>query len=152
MSKVKNIIDMIMKLEERPSWHEYFLMVAFLISKRASCDRLKVGCVITFNNRVVSTGYNGHIKGAVHTSVIVDGHEQMTIHAETNAVADAAARSGQLEGSTAYITSYPCINCAKSLIAAGIKEIFYCNDYKNNIICEKLYKIANVNITKIVID
>lgn len=148
-TKIKDILDNILKLDHRPSWHEYFMMVAFLISKRSSCERLNVGCVITANNRIISTGYNGHIKGADHTSVVMDGHEQMTIHAETNAVADAASRGVKLENSTAYVTSYPCINCAKNLISAGIKNIYYSYDYNNNPICEKLYEMANVKIMKI---
>jgi dCMP deaminase len=146
---VKTIIDNIKSIDHRPSWNEYFMMVAYLISKRSSCDRLHVGCVIIDNNRIISTGYNGHIKGADHVSLVVDGHEQMTIHAETNAIADAASRGVKLNGAIAYVTHYPCINCAKNLIAAGIKEIIYSEDYKNSPICEKLYTMANIKVKKI---
>lgn len=144
----KTIINTILKIDHRPSWNEYFMMTAFLISKRSSCERLHVGCIIVKNNRIISTGYNGHIKGAEHVSFVDNGHEQMTIHAETNAVADGASRGVKLDGSIAYVTHYPCITCAKVLIASGIKEIIYCEDYKNNPICEKLYEMAKVKVEK----
>lgn len=144
---IKNIID----IDHRPSWNEYFIVTSYLISKRSSCERLNVGCVIVQNNRIISTGYNGHIKGADHISHVVDGHEQMTIHAETNAVADAASRGVKLNGCTAYVTHYPCVNCAKILIAAGIKEIYFCEDYKNSPICQELYTMGNVKVNKLTI-
>ena len=142
------IINYIKEMNYRPCWEEYFMDVAFLISKRSSCDRLHVGCVIVNDKRIITTGYNGHIKGTPHISLIRDGHEQMTIHAETNAITDAASRGIKLYGSSAYVTHYPCINCAKNLIASGIKEIIYAEDYKNDEICEQLYSLANVKITK----
>ena len=145
------IIDLIKAINYRPSWEEYFISVAYLISKRSSCDRLHVGCVIVNDKRIITTGYNGHIKGTPHISLIRDGHEQMTIHAETNAITDAASRGIKLYGSSAYVTHYPCINCAKNLIASGIKEIIYAEDYKNDEICEQLYSLANVKITKFII-
>lgn len=147
----KTIIENINTIDHRPSWEEYFMMIGYLMSKRSSCERLHVGCVIVDNNRIVSTGYNGHIKGADHVSYVVDGHEQMTIHAETNAVTDAASRGVKLNGSTAYVTHYPCINCAKILIAAGIKEVVYCENYRNNAICQELYNMANVKVSKLTI-
>jgi dCMP deaminase len=143
-----SLIESIKKVDHRPCWEEYFMSVAYLISKRSSCDRLHVGCVIVNNKRIITTGYNGHIKGAPHTSTVRDGHEQMTIHAETNAITDAAYRGIKLSGSTAYITHYPCINCAKNLISAGIKEVIYAEDYKNDDICAELYSLAKVKIYK----
>lgn len=141
-----DLINLIKRLDCRPDWESYFMTVAYLISKRSSCDRLHVGCVIVNDKRIITTGYNGHIKGAPHTSIIKDGHEQMTIHAETNAITDAASRGIKLEGSTAYVTHYPCINCAKILIAAGIREIIYCEDYNNDILCDKLYSMGNIKV------
>lgn len=150
MSKysVSEIINDIKMIERRPNWDEYFLMNSYLISKRSTCERLHVGCVIVQDKRIVTTGYNGHIKGAPHVSKVEDGHEQMTIHAEQNAIADAAARGIKVAGSIAYMTHYPCINCAKNLIAAGVKQVIYVEDYNNNPICEELYKLANVQINK----
>lgn len=149
VTSIKTIIENIISIDHRPSWNEYFMTAAYLISKRSSCERLHVGCIIIDNNRIITTGYNGHIKGAAHISIIDNGHEQMTIHAEANAIADAASRGVKCFGASAYVTHYPCINCAKNLIAAGIKEIYYCEDYRNNAICEKLYDMANVKINKL---
>lgn len=143
-----SLIETIKKIEYRPEWQEYFMSVAYILSKRSTCDRLHVGCVIVKDNRIITTGYNGHIKGTPHVSRIVDGHEQMTIHAETNAIADAASRGVPLNGSTAYVTHYPCINCTKNLISAGIKEIIYGEDYNNNPIADELYQLASVKVTR----
>ena len=121
---------------ERPSWDEYFMATALLMASRSSCQRLRVGCVIVsggpHRNRVVAAGYNGFLPGAPHTSRVRDGHEQATVHAEQNAVSDAARRGVPLEGATIYITHFPCVNCAKILAAAGIRTIKYRNDYKND--------------------
>jgi len=149
---MSTIIDKIKKLDQRLSWDEYFMSVTYLISKRSSCNKLHVGCVIVNDRRIVTTGYNGHIKGAPHTSEIVDGHEQMTIHAEANAITDAASRGVKIFGSTAYVTHYPCINCSKILIAAGIKEIIYGEDYNNNPLCAKLFDLGKVLISKLSIE
>lgn len=145
-NKFTTILKDIENLDYKPSWNEYFMMLAMLASKRSSCERQHVGCVIVKNNRVISTGYNGHIKGTPHTSKIIDGHEQMTIHAEANAIADSASRGVNIEGSTAYITHYPCINCAKLLIASDVKKIIYKKLYKPNDLCEELYKLSKVEI------
>jgi len=134
---------------ERISWTQYFSDLSILISKRSACERLKVGCVLVKDNRVIATGYNGFLPGAPHKSIVVDNHEQATVHAEQNCIADCAKRGVMTEGSTAYITHYPCINCYKILIAAGIKEICYLSDYKNNPIVEQINKDTNIKLTKI---
>lgn len=145
---VNEIINSIKSIDHRPNWDEYFMTVAYMISKRSSCERLHVGCVITKDNRILSTGYNGHIKGAPHSSKIVEGHEQMTIHAETNTIADAASRGTKINESTVYVTHYPCINCTKNLIASGATTVIYGEDYHNNPICEELFKLAKVVVKK----
>tara|TARA_B100000989_G_scaffold48303_1_gene31505 strand:- start:765 stop:1253 length:489 start_codon:yes stop_codon:yes gene_type:complete len=121
---------------ERPSWDAYFMATALLMASRSSCERLNVGCVIVSGgmqkNRIVAAGYNGFLPGASHASRIRDGHEQATVHAEQNAISDAARRGVSLEGATIYITHFPCINCAKILAAAGIKRIKYHRDYRND--------------------
>lgn len=147
-NKFEEVMQILSELKYRPSWDEYFMMSAVQISKRSSCERLNVGCVIVQNNRVVATGYNGHIPGAPHTSKVVEGHEQMTIHAEANAIADSASRGVKIKGATAYVTHYPCINCAKMLIASGIKKIIYRSEYKSNEICKELYELGKVEIKK----
>jgi len=135
-----------MEQEHRPSWNEYFMEVCNLISKRSSCGRLHVGCVLVKDNRIIATGYNGHLPGAPHDSFVRDGHEQLTIHAETNAIADSAKRGVSLDGCTAYVTHFPCINCAKILIASGIKRIIFESHYKDDELVPILCQKGNVQI------
>ena len=134
---------------ERISWTEYFSDLAKLVSKRSPCERLQVGCVLVKNNRIIATGYNGFLPNAPHESIVVDNHEQATIHAEQNCIADCAKRGVETSDSIAYVTHYPCINCYKILIASGIKEINYIDDYKNNVIIEEINKNLNIKINKI---
>ena len=134
---------------ERISWTEYFSDLAKLVSKRSPCERLQVGCVLVKNNRIIATGYNGFLPNAPHQSIVVDNHEQATIHAEQNCIADCAKRGVETSDSIAYVTHYPCINCYKILIASGIKEINYIDDYKNNVIIEEINKNLNIKINKI---
>ena len=108
--------------EERISWNDYFMKAATLASVRSPCDRLKVGCVIVKNNRLISMGYNGFLAGTDHRSIVRWGHEQATIHAEINAITDAAKRGVSIDDSVAYITHYPCINCFKALASVGSKR------------------------------
>ena len=124
--------------EERISWNDYFMKAATLASVRSPCDRLKVGCVIVKNNRLISMGYNGFLAGTDHRSIIRWGHEQATIHAEINAITDAAKRGVSIDDSVAYITHYPCINCFKALASSGVKKIYYQVDYKNDPFVEEL--------------
>lgn len=77
-------------------------------------------------------GYNGFLPGAPHVSVVRDNHEMATVHAEQNAIADAAKRGVSVNGSTAYITHYPCIHCAKLLLAAGITTIVFDEHYHDD--------------------
>jgi len=138
------------KIKNRMTWNEYFMEVAEFISKRSSCNRLSVGSVIVKNNRILATGYNGHIKGAEHTSLIEDGHEQMTIHSEINSICDCSGRGVSTKDATIYITHFPCINCTKAIIAAEINTIIYINDYKNNKICYDLMKLGKIKLIKLI--
>ena len=124
--------------EERISWNDYFMKAATLASVRSPCDRLKVGCVIVKNNRLISMGYNGFLAGTDHKSIVRWGHEQATIHAEINAITDAAKRGVSIDGAEVYITHYPCLNCFKALASSGISKIYYQVDYKNDPIVEEL--------------
>ena len=133
----------------RISWTEYFSDLCKLVSKRSPCERLQVGCVLVKDDRIIATGYNGFLPNAPHQSIVVDNHEQATIHAEQNCIADCAKRGVETAGSVAYITHYPCINCYKILLASGIKEINYIEDYKNNEIIEQINKNLHIKINKI---
>ena len=90
------------------------------------------------DNRLISMGYNGFLAGTEHRSIVRYGHEQATIHAEINAITDAAKRGVSIDGAEAYITHYPCLNCFKALASSGIKKIYYEIDYKNDSILEEL--------------
>jgi len=149
MSKVNNIIKTINLWENRIVWDEYFMSIAFLAASRSSCDRLQVGCVLVKNTHIISMGYNGFLAGVPHTSIVRNNHEQATVHAEQNAISDAAKRGVSVNNATAYITHYPCINCAKILAASGIKKIVYHSDYKNDEIVNEIYKDTNIVIQQI---
>ena len=100
-------------------------------------------------NRIVAAGYNGFLPGVPHVSRMRDGHEQATVHAEQNAIADAARRGSSVEGCIAYVTHYPCINCAKVLAAAGIAEVRYRDDYHNDPLIAPMFEDAGVRIVKL---
>lgn len=117
---------------QRPTWDEYFKEIVQVTAKRSSCERLQVGCLLVDANRIISQGYNGFLPGCEHVSIVRDGHEQATVHAEQNAIADCAKRGVSCQGCTAYITHYPCVICCRILLAAGITEVKYIHDYKND--------------------
>ena len=133
----------------RPSWAEYFKDIVLCTAKRSSCNRLHVGCILVKDNRIISLGYNGFLSGHPHTSIVENDHEISTIHAEQNAIIDCAKRGVNCNNSTAYVTHFPCIHCTKMLVQAGVKEIYYINDYKNNI---ELIQKLNITIPIIKID
>ena len=133
----------------RPTWNEYFKQIVEVTATRSSCERLKVGCLLVKDNRIVAQGYNGFLPGCSHFSIVRNGHEQSTVHAEQNAITDCAKRGVSCLGSTAYITHYPCIICCKLLIASGIKEIKYINDYKNDELVPKYLEESKVSIERI---
>ncbi|MGO9570667.1 MAG: deoxycytidylate deaminase [Desulfomonilaceae bacterium] len=128
----------------RPSWHEYFMMLAKLVSARSTCNSRKIGAVIVRSNRILATGYNGAVHGALHCidkgpefclRRSIGAHDAdkynycISSHAEVNAV-DQAARFGiPLEGAILYCTLEPCNWCFKQLIQAGIKEIYFEESY-----------------------
>ena len=129
--------------KNRPSWNEYFKDIVLTTSTRSSCNRLHVGCILVKENRIISQGYNGFLSGHPHESIVINNHEIATIHAEQNAIIDCAKRGVNCNKSIAYITHFPCINCLKMLVQAGIEKIYYINDYKNDYrTIEKL----NINI------
>lgn len=134
---------------ERPSWDTYFKEIVKVTATRSSCTRLNVGCILVKDNRIVSQGYNGHLPGIKHESIIENGHEIATIHAEQNALIDCAKRGVSCDETTAYITHYPCLNCTKLLLAGGIKKINYIQDYNNNPNVINFCNKANIIITKI---
>ena len=134
---------------DRPSWDEYFKEIVQVTSKRSPCKRLQVGCLLVKDNRIISQGYNGFLPGCSHKSIIRDGHEQATVHAEQNAICDCAKRGVSSMGCTAYITHYPCLICTRLLLTSGIKEINYISDYKNDELVTYFLEQSKVSIKKI---
>lgn len=133
----------------RLSWDEYFKEMVSVTAKRSSCERLNVGCILVKDNRIIAQGYNGFLPGCPHKSIVRDNHELATVHAEQNTIADCAKRTISCDGATAFITHYPCLNCTKILLAAGIKEIKYINDYKNDNLVWILTNQSNIKIIKL---
>ena len=121
-------------MDDRPSWEEYFADLIKLTAKRSACQRLKVGCMLVRDNRIISQGYNGFIGGCLHKSIIRNGHEMATVHAEQNAICDCAKRGVSSNDCIAYITHYPCIICTRLLLASGIKDIKYIVESTNKVI------------------
>jgi dCMP deaminase len=101
------------------------------------------------DNRIISQGYNGHLPGAPHESIVKNNHEQATVHAEQNAICDCAKRGVSCRDSTAYVTHYPCIICTRLLLAAGINEIKYLEDYKNDSLVKHFSNQLNVKLIKL---
>ena len=134
---------------ERLTWDEYFSKIVKVTAERSPCERLQVGCLLVKDNRIISQGYNGFLPGCPHESIVRDNHEQATLHAEQNAIIDCAKRGVSCEGSTAYVTHYPCIICARLLLAGGIKKINYLNDYKNDELVDKFTDQCQVEVVKL---
>src|SRR5512143_3435288 len=157
MSAASDPVDLVARaaraFARRPTWDQYFMATAVLIASRSNCERLHVGCVMVTSgerkNRIVAAGYNGFLPGAPHTSRVRDGHEQATVHAEQNAISDAARRGSSVEGCVAYVTHYPCINCAKILAAAGIAKVKYHEDYHNDPLVAQILADAGVAVAKL---
>ena len=119
----------------RASWDEYFMNIAREVATRATCDRKHVGAVIVRERSILATGYNGSIAGLPHCDeeghLMEDGHCVRTIHAETNAVIQAARNGVRIDGATIYVTASPCFSCFKLIANAGIKKIVYSEFYRD---------------------
>ncbi len=132
-------------VQTRPDWDTYFMEMAVLAAKRSTCLRRQVGAVIVKNRRVLSTGYNGVPSGVTHCSVTGCLREQLNVpsgerhelcrglHAEQNAIIQAAYHGVSIEGSVLYCTTLPCIICTKMLINAGIQKIYYIEGYADTL-------------------
>lgn len=122
ISSVKALVE---SQTARPTWDEYHMSAAYLMSSRSPSIKKKVGSVIVRDRRIISSGYNGFPPGMNHAPVYHDKKEINTIHAEQNAIADAARRGVSLEFTTLYSTYEPCLDCAKFIIASGITSVIY---------------------------
>ena len=122
-------------MSQRGSWDEYFMRIAVEVSSRATCDRKHVGAVIVRDKSILATGYNGSIRGLSHCDedghMMEDGHCVRTIHAEANAIIQAARNGVRIDGATIYVTASPCWGCFKMIANAGIARIVFGELYRD---------------------
>jgi dCMP deaminase len=122
-------------MAERASWDEYFMNIARVVSSRSTCDRKFVGAVIVRDKTILSTGYNGSIRGMPHCSevghMMEDNHCVATIHAESNAILQAAKNGVSIDGASIYVTASPCWNCFKQVANSGIRRIVFGEFYRD---------------------
>ena len=153
---------------QRPTWDEYFLMLSKLAATRSTCLAFPVGAVIVKNKQVVATGYNGSPSGSAHCTTqgycypglsSCDASKTLpsrAVHAEANAIAQAAKYGISTEGSSIYVTLEPCLSCLKLIISAGIKEIFYETSFnsgekalvRDSFVNESLVTIKHVQLSE----
>lgn len=129
----------------RPSWNEYFMDITRLVARRSTCMRRQVGAVMVKEKNILATGYNGTPSGIKHCDVTGCLREQLNVpsgerhelcrglHAEQNAIIQAARHGVNISGSILYCTNSPCIICTKMLINAGIRKVVYLEGYSDNL-------------------
>ena len=119
----------------RLSWDEYFMTIAYQVATRATCDRKHVGAVIVRDKTVLSTGYNGSIRGLGHCDdeghLMEDGHCVRTVHAEANAIVQAARNGVRIDGASIYVTASPCWGCFRLIANVGIDRIAFGEFYRD---------------------
>src|SRR5918912_3439453 len=122
-------------MDERVPWDQYFMNIAQVVASRSTCPRKFVGAVIVRDKTILSTGYNGSIRGMPHCSdeghMMENGHCVATIHAEANAILQAAKNGVSIDGADIYTTASPCWNCFKLIANAGIRRIYYGEFYRD---------------------
>jgi len=135
---------------ERPSWDEYFMDITSLVARRSTCMRRQVGAVMVKEKNILATGYNGTPSGITHCDVTGCLREQLNIpsgerhelcrglHAEQNAIIQAARHGVNISDSILYCTNSPCIICTKMLINAGIRKVVYLQGYSDSLSLEML--------------
>ena len=127
---------------ERVPWDVYFMRIAQVVSSRSTCPRKFVGAVIVRDKTILSTGYNGSIRGMPHCSdeghMMENGHCVATIHAEANAIIQSAKNGVNIDGATIYVTASPCWNCFKQIANSGIRRICYGEFYRD----ERIFQVA----------
>jgi dCMP deaminase len=144
---------------DRPNYDEYFMEMAYVVSKRSTCLRRKVGAILVKDKHILSTGYNGAPKGLKHCSEIGCQREKYNIpsgerheicrglHAEQNAIIQSAVFGVSIKGSILYCTNTPCVVCAKMLINAGVIEIVFGGDYPDDL-SKKILSESNIKIRR----
>ncbi len=146
-----------LKAHKRPSWDEYFLEVAQLVSKRSTCLRRHVGAVAVRDKRILATGYNGAPSGLAHCADVGCIREKLKIpsgqrqelcrglHGEQNVIIQAVIHKIDLKGAAIYVTNQPCATCAKMLIGVGIEKVVISEGYPDEL-ARKMLKEAGIEI------
>jgi dCMP deaminase len=141
-------------MDRRASWDEYFMNIARMVATRATCDRKHVGAVLVRDRTLLSTGYNGSIRGLGHCSeeghMMEDGHCVRTVHAEANAIIQAAKNGVGIDGSTIYTTASPCWPCFKLVANSGVKRIVFGEFYRDERIFEHASRLG-IELTELTV-
>jgi dCMP deaminase len=148
-------------MADRPSWHQYFMTITRQVAERSTCNRAKVGAVIVRDRNIVATGYNGSPAGLPHCTEVgcliyssrtpsgeMEENCFRTIHAEINAIAQAAKNGASIRDADIYITHTPCIHCFKVLLNTGIRRIYYEREYKLHTL-EEMLKHTDVTLERV---
>ncbi|HEY2986099.1 MAG TPA: dCMP deaminase family protein [Candidatus Binatia bacterium] len=148
-------------MNERLSWHQYFLTITRQVAERSTCNRAKVGAVIVRDKNILATGYNGAPAGMPHCTDVgclvyqsrtpngdIEENCFRTIHAEMNAIAQAAKNGSSIRDGSIYITHTPCIHCLKVLVNTGIKNVYYESPYKLHTL-EEILRLTHVQLEKV---
>ena len=148
-------------MSERLSWNQYFMTITRQVAERSTCKRAKVGAVIVRDKNILATGYNGAPAGMPHCTDVgclvyqsktpngdIEENCFRTIHAEMNAIAQAAKNGSSIREGSIYITHTPCIHCLKVLVNTGIKNVFYENPYKLQTL-EEILRLTHVQLEKV---
>jgi len=145
--------------EMRPTWDEYFMQIVDIVKERSTCLRRKVGALIVKDKRILATGYNGAPMGLPHCEEVGCVREKLNIpsgqrhelcrglHAEQNAIIQAAKMGVVIDGSIIYTTTYPCVICAKMIVNAGIKKVIYKGSYPDEM-SQKIFDEAGIEVVK----
>lgn len=144
---------------QRPTWDEYFMEVANTIAQRATCDRGRSGCVIAKDKQILVTGYVGspaglphcdqvghQMKKVIHEDESISQHCVRTVHAEQNAICQAAKRGISIDGATVYCRMTPCRTCAMLLINCGVKRVVCEKKYHAGDETEEMFKVADIEL------
>ena len=128
--------------QRRVDWDEYFMSIAAQVATRSTCDRKHVGAVIVRDKMILATGYNGSLRGIEHCDdvghLMQDGHCVRTVHAEANAIVQAARNGMRTEGASIYVTASPCFSCFKLIANASIERIVFGEFYRD----ERIFDVA----------
>jgi len=140
-------------MSNRIPWNQYFMSQSLLLSTRSTCERLAVGATVVRDRRVISGGYNGSVSGDEHCidvgCKVVDGHCVRTVHAEANALLQCAKFGASTEGADIYVSHFPCLQCTKSIIQAGISNVYYLHDYNTSDYAKELLEHSGISTIQV---